>query len=170
MWFLDEVWPLPMDFFRFSMDFFGFLWIGIQFQVISWWGVAASYGFLLIFDGFLWISVDLHPPPIDFSHRDQRRPSHARDVHHRASRKLHESVLLGCLAISVFFCDSLWLHQIMNDSVWITLIFIDFYWLPADSLQFPMMSCVFNIIISYPMDFLDFLDLCPGPMEVPGFI
>ena len=29
--------------------------------------MAASYGFLWIFDGFLWISVDLHPIPNGFS-------------------------------------------------------------------------------------------------------
>ena len=100
-------------------------------------GVAASYGFLWIFDGFLWISVDSHPIPCDFFMRCGRflwisfdflwisldfyvpvvavellhiswdlvrrsAAEHARDVHHRASRKLDESVLLGCLAISVF--------------------------------------------------------------------
>ena len=52
--------------------------------------------------------MDVHGPAISVEFLRISLPlvrrsaaEHARDVHNRASRKLHESVLLGCLAISV---------------------------------------------------------------------
>ena len=46
----------------------------------------------------------------------------------------------------------------MYDSVGILKIFMDFYWIRIDSLQFPLMSLGFHLmILSYPMNFLDFI-------------
>ena len=193
--FLYDLWPLPMAFFGFSMDFFGFLWIGIQFHKISWWGVAASYGFLWIFDGFLWISVDSHPIPCDFFMRCGRflwisfdfrwisldfcgfasasnrflsqRPETSITCQRRPSQSFTKawrkrtSRMPGDFCVYGFCWNSLWLHQIINDSVWIIWIFIYFYWLPADFLQFPMMSCVFHIISALSYGFLSRSHGCP---------
>ena len=46
----------------------------------------------------------------------------------------------------------------MYDSAGILKICMDFYWIRMDSLQFPLMSLGFHLmILSYPMNFLDFL-------------
>ena len=120
-----------MDFFRFSMDFFGFLCAG---------------GGCRTPPHFLGLGTPVR------SWACQRRPSQSFT---KAWRK-RTSRMPGDFCVYGFCWNSLWLHQIINDSVWIIWIFIYLYWLPADFLQFPMMSCVFHIISSYPMDFLYF--------------
>ena len=125
-----------MDFFRFSMDFFGFLCAG---------------GGCRTPPHFLGLGTPVR------SWACQRRPSQSFT---KAWRK-RTSRMPGDFCVYGFCWNSLWLHQIINDSVWIIWIFIYFYWLPADFLQFPMMSCVFHIISALSYGFLSRSHGCP---------
>ena len=124
-WFLlvlIDLSPVTLDFFGFPMEFCGFVWVCMQFQLISFWFVTTPYGFLWICIQFqrlsywfastsywfLWIFMDVHGPAISVEFLRISLPlvrrsaaEHARDGHNRASRKLHESVLLGCLVQSL---------------------------------------------------------------------
>ena len=55
---------------------------------------------------------------------------HARGVHKRASRKLHESVLLGCLSIAA--------------SMDFVKILLDFYLIPSNYIPFRWISIDFD--------------------------
>ena len=147
---LDFLW-ISLDFLWISLDFhgfasnskwifywfvatsYGFLWICIQFHRLSHWFVTTSFGFLWIFMDFYVPAISIEFLRISLDLVRRSAAEHARGVHNRASRKLHESVLLGCLSIAASmdfwrFCwISAWFHQIMYHSARFLWIFIDFY-------------------------------------------
>ena len=95
------------------------------------------------------ISIEFLRVSLDLVRRSAAE--HARGVHNRASRKLHESVLLGCLSIAAsmksfltipidvsglsYYTSFLWISL---DFLWISLDFLrislDFLWISLDFL------------------------------------
>ena len=92
-----------------------------------------------IFIEFLRVSLDL-----------VRRSAaeHARGVHNRASRKLHESVLLGCLSIAA--------------SMDFVKILLDFCLIPSNYIPFRLISMDFHEFLLNSEGFL------PIPIDVSG--
>ena len=94
----------------FLLIFYGILWISLDWHPIPCDFFMRCGRFLWISLDFRWISLDFNVPvvAVELLHISwdlvrRSAAEHARDVHHRASRKLDESVLLGCLAISLDF-------------------------------------------------------------------